>query len=84
MFLMEIVLLSKIGETTTGLFWFYLFPALAFFTFGNKKGIYFATSLLIVAIIYFNISPENLTFYPKDLHERFITEVHRLNLGLLQ
>lgn len=72
MLMLEILLFIKIGESTTGMFWFYLFPLLAFFILGNKKGLFFSIFLILVAIVLLYLDVENFTHYPAELHERFI------------
>ena len=72
MLLLEIALLTKIGESITGLFWFYLFPMLALFMLGKKRGLFFSALLLILGIIFIKIDIKGLTHYPSNLHERFI------------
>ncbi|MBN2663736.1 MAG: SpoIIE family protein phosphatase [Bacteroidales bacterium] len=72
MLLLEIALLTKLGESTTGLFWFYLFPMLAFFMLGKKAGLFFSLLLLVLGIILIRLNIEGITQYPRDLHERFI------------
>jgi len=72
MFLLEVVLFMKLGESTTALFWFYLFPMLAFFILGRKVGTYFVVALLIFVIILFKFPIDGFKVYPDILHERFI------------
>ncbi len=72
MLLLEIALFTTIGESTTGMFWFYLFPMLAFFMLGRKTGIFFSSLLLIIAIILLKIEFDGVKKYPVILHERFI------------
>lgn len=72
MFLMELILLTRIGESITGLFWFYLFPLLSFFMLGRKIGLIYTTLLPVVAIIVFKAKIESFTIYPEILHFRFL------------
>jgi len=73
LFLLELILIIKLGDGITGIFWFYLFPLIAFFILGKKIGLYFTFSLILIAIIlmYTNLI-EGMTFYPNEIRFRFI------------
>jgi len=80
MLLLDFALLFRLGEGTTGVFWFYILPLLSIFTLGKKNGLFYIIILLVVAVIYMKISNHaeyshllaKYNQYPKDFPSRFM------------
>ncbi len=80
MLLLDIALLFKLGEGTTGVFWFYILPLLSIFTIGKRNGFVYIIILLIVTLIYMKICNHveygrylaKYNQYPKDFTSRFM------------
>ncbi len=73
MFLLEIELFCSLGEGTSALLWYYVFPPLAITLFDNKKGTIYSIFLIAVTLILLWINPVFLTnTYSKEIIIRFV------------
>jgi len=73
MFILELVLFSWLGEGTSGLLWYYVFPPLAIILLDNKRGTIYSILLLVVTLTIFAIKPSFLiNIYSNVIIIRFI------------
>lgn len=73
MFLLEIDLFCSLGDGTSTLFWYYVFPPLAISLFNNKRGTIYSFLLIAVTLFLLFINPNFLTnTYSKEIIFKFV------------